>query len=109
MNHLRAFVDHINSGAILLLSTPLPVVHGVPVATIIIAHPIPPRANARYPFIKPASPAYPKPIIIRAPRKQIPVNPKPATFESVIASLPTRLGNFRAISGTVIIQSMYLY
>ena len=43
-----------------------------------------------------------------APTKQTPVNPRPSTLLSVIASFPTSEGNFRAINGTVIIQSMYL-
>ena len=106
MNHLRALALQINSGAILSLSTPFPEDHGVPVATTIIAQPTPPSTSPSIPFIRPASPAYPNPIMISAPVKQTPVKPIPRNLASVIASFPTREGNFNAINGTVIIQSM---
>ena len=39
----------------------------------------------------------------------MPVKPRPRNLSSVMASLPTRDGNLRAINGTVMIQSMYRY
>ncbi len=118
MNILRAFRLHSSSPFTLLLSIPFGSMSpkGSPAATMIIAHPTPARIRQISPALSPScsdsmpvSPAKPQPIIQTAPKKHTLVNP-PITgiLASVMASFPTRLGNFSAISGTVMSQSMYL-